>query len=428
MKLNKWWAEGLFILSIPLIIASNCKSDNDTDPDPEPPVQQEEFHVYQAWDFENKTPGPYADADIRKDFSCTVLYSHKRADIVPDIINNVPTKVFRVTHPANDLGDGFEMNVDLGHDYDELYLSYNIKFSNEFNSTAGGKLPGLGGLPDFSAICPSGGMGFRCHNMFKQAGSIISYHYDRTTGKCPWALSAYKYHPVYFNNGVWYNITQRVVMNTFTSGVANANGIKELWVDGLLVFQEANLKLMERESDTMKVDAFRLANFYGGQGEEYMSLRECYVFFDNFKVYTPVHDPVSGQKLHTANAVLDTPDEITDRRVYYDVLKETAGPLQNADYGITYGGCLDETWLIDAGDGNTVSLSLSQLALKDGGDYLFFYDGNLSNSKLLKMIKGPYAALPGMIRSSGRYLFVRFSSDRLGGDKGWSGSCSFEKK
>jgi len=50
------------------------------------------------------------------------------------------------------------MNVDLEADYDELYLSYNWKFSNEFNSTNGGKLPGLGGLPDFGPVQPVSGM------------------------------------------------------------------------------------------------------------------------------------------------------------------------------------------------------------------------------------------------------------------------------
>jgi len=124
-----------------------------------------EFTVYSVWSFEGESIGEYTDAEIAEDFNYDALYPYNSASIVVDKIKGVDTKVMCIKHPSNTLGNGFEMVVNLGTEYNEIYLSYNWKFSNEFNSTEGGKLPGLGGLPDFGSNCPSGKEGFRAHNM-----------------------------------------------------------------------------------------------------------------------------------------------------------------------------------------------------------------------------------------------------------------------
>jgi hypothetical protein len=387
-----------------------------------------EFTFYNIWDFENESLGEYTDAEIAEDFNYTLLNSHHAVNIVNETINGTQTQVLRITQHANTVNDGLEINVNLESDYNEIYLSYDFKFSKEFNSTAGGKLPGLGGLPDFGATCPSGSQGFRVHNMFMRAGKIISYHYDRTTHDfvgCPWALSDFKFNPVYFSNGTWYNITQRLVLNTFNGETPNSDGIKELWVDGRLIYQESNLKLVEIKSDTLKIDAFRLANFYGGNAVEFMPLTECYNYIDNIKVYMPVNDPISGHALHATNSILSTPDEITDRRIFYDSLRTTVGTLSNSEYGGIYSGCIDETYLIDGGPNNIITYRWNHSI--GNGDYLFFYDGNTSDARLLRVISGGAVQSGQSITSTGRYLFVRFSTDRDLAETGWTGTISFSE-
>ena len=387
---------------------------------------QPTFIIYNSWDFEDEEVDQYTDTEITEDFIYTKLFSHNAANIEVDTINGVPTKVMRITHEANKTDVGFEMNVDLGVDYLELYLSYNWKFSEEFNSTTGGKMSGLGGLPDFGSYCPVAGDGFRVHNNFKQANRLTSYHYDRTEHgypECPWAIEDYDFNSIYFNNGSWYNITQRLVVNSFDNGVANADGIKELWVDGRLIFQKANLKLMQDESADMLIDAFRLTNFYGGSGVEAQPLYECYGYIDNIKVYMPNDDPVSLDQLHSPSTILTTPDEVTDRSVYYDTLITLPVTLSNTDFGGTYGSCIDEAYLIDAGPNNTVSYNLASYVL-GGGDYLFFYDGNQTDSSLLEMLQqGSGSNLT--IKSSERYLFIRFSTNQDVGTTGWTGTITF---
>jgi len=405
----------------------------------------QDFTVYNSWDFNEETLGEYTNAEIHEDFNIEydwaedmmyLLFNNLAigagANIVNDTINGLPSKAMRITNLADELWHGFEMVVDLENDYDELYVSYNWKFSNEFNSTEGGKLPGLGGLPNFGSACPTSGEGFRAHNLFGRAGALYSYHYDRSVDcspyggeTCPWSSDAYDIDTIPMVNGTWYDITQRLVMNTFTGGVANNDGIKEVWINGHLVIQEICLILMEDESDTLKIDNFRLTHFYGGSGTKYTPLHECYGYIDNIKVYMPLNDSIIGSELHNTTSIYYTPDEITDKDFYYDSLRTTTGTLQNSQYGNAYSACIDETYLIDAGEGNTVSYTLNSYAL-NAGDYLFFYDGKDSDSDILQMYAYDYGSSE-VIKSTGRYMFIRFSVDRETNASGWTGTISFEQ-
>ena len=387
-----------------------------------------QFNIYDSWDFEDETPGAYTASKIEEDFDVATNYDHNSGSIVTDTINGIETKVLKVKHEANKLSVGFDLDARLSQDFDEVYLSYNFKFSKEFNSTAGGKLPGLGGLPVVTANkCPTSKQGFLCKSMFKRAGSIITYHYDRTSQWCPWASDTYKYDTIFMNNGCWYNITRRVVMNTFTNGIANKDGIHELWVDGRMIYQENNITFMDIENDTLKIDDLNIAHFYGGGTDDYKPVNECYGYLDNFKVYMPTNDSVCQQKLHDPLSILTTPDEITDRTVYYDSLVTNEGNLANTEYGGNYSPSIDETYLIDAGNGGKVSLSINSGSLARG-DYLLFYDGNMTDSPIIDLIEGNNGNLTKTRKSTGRYMFVRFSTDKENTASGWSGTVSFESE
>jgi len=411
------------------------------DPNYQSSVSQ--FTIYNSWDFESLSLDASWDenemdayfGEIQQDCrdeNCVITRA-----IVSDTINGIPTKVLRIKNIANDVTHGFGGNIVLGSDYGEIYASYNWKFSNEFNSTSGGKLPGLLGLPEDPllgtrtpefpfGVNPRAGYGPYCLSMFKQGGRMISYHYDNTIGWSPWSFPGdndpdYLYDSIYFSNGTWYNITQRLKVNTFTEGVANADGIKELWVDGRMIFKETGLKLIIDPDQTVLFNAFRLAHFYGGD-QVYAPLTECYGYIDNIKVFAPTNDATLGtQNTHNENNIFTTPNEITDRTVYYDQLITSPGTFQNNDYGHSYYPCIDEATLIDAGPGKTVSYTFSCALFS--GDYLFFYDGDKTDSRLIKM---SHAALSNQtVVSTGRYMFVRFSTDKTDGNTGFSGTITF---
>jgi hypothetical protein len=397
-------------------------------------LSAQDFEVFNSWDFENDALGQYTDAVIKKDFNVGFLISHNTTDIVEDVINGNTTRVLRIRHDGGQLSYGLDLQVKLGKEYDELYMSYDFKFSDEFNSTEGGKLPGFLGFPRIPANeCPGDDDGFVIKSHFKEGGRVITYHYDRTPGHgyptwCPWASEAYNYDTIYFNNGCWYNITRRLVMNTFTGGVANPDGIHEVWIDGRMMFKETGLIVMSKESDTMKIDGIHIAHWYGGSSIGYTPLTNCYGYIDNVKVWIPVNDPTFGtHNTHDGNYIYPTPDEITDRRVYYDSLRTTTGTLQNSEYGSPYSSCIDEAYLIDAGEGNTVSYNVSDGSIA-GHDYLFFYDGNTTDAKLIDMVAGYDPTITGTRLSSGRYMFVRLSTSRNdGGGNGFTGTISFQE-
>jgi hypothetical protein len=386
---------------------------------------QEGFTVYNAWDFENRNTGAYTMWSIQEDFDVYSLFDHNSGNIVLDNINGLETKVLRITHPANEITGGFDCEAWLGAEYEELYMSYNFKFSNEFNSTEGGKLPGLKGSPYIYADkYPTDDEGWVVKNMFKEAGKLITYHYDRTKpGEAPWGSGTYNYNVIYLNNGQWYNVTRRVVVNTFTGNTPNADGLHEVWIDGRLLYQETGL-ILKAKPTAKSIDQVHIAHWYGGSGTLYTPLNECYGYIDNIKVWVNKNDPtLNTHNTHDPDDIFLTPDEITDRTVHYDRLITTAGTLQNTEYGGTYSPCIDETYLIDAGTGNMVSYKLNW-SIGDR-DYLFFYDGNRSDSKLIRMVAGYENINNQIITSSGRYLFVRFSSDTEDQAMGFTGTLSF---
>jgi len=388
-----------------------------------------------SWDFENEELGAYVKEEIEKDFNVYSIYHDDRSFIVQDTINGEVTKAWKMINPSNLVASGYQMYVQFDV-HKELYMSYNIKFAEEWNSTSGGKLPGLRGLPTGGYDnCPDGPEdGFYLAPMFKHGNSMISYHYDRTppvnrigcngwpnSTACPWAIQEYYYNPIYFSNGTWYNVTQRLVVNTFTDGVPNTDGINEIWVDGKIIFRESELILI---GDPEKgIDGLFLGTYYGGKEDYYKPLYESACYIDNVILYTPTTDDVTGNQLHPVSHVLETPNEITDRELYYDKKITSPGTLQNASYPNTYGSCIDETYLIDAGDDNTVTFTWGHTI--GGGEFLFFYDGNQTDSELIRIVKGYSSQSNQQITSTGRYLFIRFSTDTDMGTTGWSGNIIF---
>ncbi len=391
----------------------------------------EEFNIFKYWGFENEQLGNYSKEEIIEDFNPVQIIYVAPIDIVEDKINGTPTKVMRITNWANDLWHGFTMTAPTGDNFNEVYISYNWKFSNEFNSTHGGKLSGFEAYPidqEMGPNPPGDGFGFVCKVNFSEANKIYTYHYDRTPtngDQYPWGTTAYNYDTIYFNNGTWYNITERIVLNTFTDHIANPDGIFEVWVDGRMIFKETNLIQVSKESDNIKANGFEISNYFGGSGFEYIPQTECYGYIDNINIYIPTNDPTLGTyNTHEPEIHLITPSEITDRSVFYDKLINTPGTLSNSEYGSTYSSCRDEAYLIDAGSGNTVDFTLTNYVIGNH-DYLFFYDGNTSDAKLIYMIQGDKSGFFEKISSSGRFLFVRFSSNTDEGNNGWIGSVKF---
>ncbi len=387
--------------------------------------------VFNQWDFESEALGQYTMAEIREDFNAVKL-DWAQTDIVNDTINGVTTKVMRIGNPPDVTGQGIQMTVDLGVDRPELWLNYDWKFDQDFCRHEGRQDAGLYGLDVIYAnTVPNYEDGFIAKFMFKQAGTIISYNYDiGDTDPDPRAFNPLFEH--YFINGDWYNISQRMVMSTFTNGKANADGIEEMWINGRMAFQFNNLQLTNDEYtwygghwEEMKVDAFGIQHFFGGPANQgYEPTRQCYAYIDNVILYLPDDDPTVGTRnLHDQQAILPTLTTITDRNVGYDTLVTSPGTLKNSSYPNNYALCTDETFLIDAGPGNKVTFQVTAGSL-DNEALLTIYDGNQTDSPLTAARWGT-GSPTGTYVSTSRYMFVRLSTAAVQQAAGFTGTVSF---
>ena len=86
-----------------------------------------------------------------------------------------------------------------------------------------------------------------------------------------------------FQTNRWYNITIRAVMNTFTGGTANQDGIYEGFVNGRKIAGVYDLELMEDEHDTMKIDGVYFTSYMAENTAG--NYDDCYLLIDNIEVY-----------------------------------------------------------------------------------------------------------------------------------------------
>ena len=106
---------------------------------------------------------------------------------------------------------------------------------------------------------------------------------------------------------------------------------------------------------------------------------------------------------------------ITDLSVYYDTLitlTGTADTLWSTGYPSDVGAGWTGAWLIDAGEGNTVTATAIANSSIGDTDWMQIYDGNEVEDVLLYRFTGSSADLTddfdgggATIASSGRYLY-----------------------
>ncbi len=196
--------------------------------------------------------------------------------------------------------------TELGLEAKEIYFSYNVKFRPGFEWNLGGKLPSTrGGTPlskeTLSAsLPPQEGEGFKASLMFKSEGKIewYLYHHNQIKEMYGDNITWNDYQPdglSYTEKGAvsldvtnerWHNITMRIVVNSFSNGVPNEDGILEGFVDGKLVSSIQELYLLTASDVDRGVNVVNLTHFFGGTGNQFGPLRDEWTLFDDFICFT----------------------------------------------------------------------------------------------------------------------------------------------
>ena len=178
---------------------------------------------------------------------------------------------------------------------DDLYLSYWVKFSDNFDfSKCGGKLPSLGG--DYALDNNR----WKGRIMWRNGGSVQFYpelfgkedtfesDFDRFWGdqvENNGSICSNKFSP-YLTNGTWHNIELHYKFET----PGQSDGYFEGWIDGEKAHKVTNSSKFGfwrpvNTSDDITINYILLSAFLGGSDlNDYAHKEDVYAWFDEFRV------------------------------------------------------------------------------------------------------------------------------------------------
>lgn len=272
------------------------------------------FDIVFRQDFETSIPGEYSEIDWKKDWN-NPTWANKDVGYGKIVRENgniflqedFPPGTFLLT------GSGVQWHAVFSKGYDELYLSYRVRFSDGFsNKDLHGKLPGLsGGKSNGGGYLPDGTDGWSARYMFH--GTDINFYlyypdlFRHFGDSLPIPKKKYYGAGPVLNPGfvlrpnVWYTVTQRVVLNT----PGKSDGLIEGFINGKKCAQQTGIRF--RDVSDLTIDRIYFANFLGGSGKK-TSSRE-HICFDDFYVYTYKPDKKVPQKheLHMRQTTIQIP-------------------------------------------------------------------------------------------------------------------------
>lgn len=265
-------------------------------------------------------------------------------------------KSLRVLYPAGGVGPG-ETGGQAALQFtpqDEVYMSYWMRFSDDFDwggSNEGGKLPGFGSGENCSGGSSCDGTnGFSSRLMWRSGGKAVLYfyHMDKpaTYGEDIDLLNPDQSNIV-FEKGKWYQVAQRVKINTGN----NYNGEVDVWINGEKALSLTGYRLVNNGD---KVDNLYFSTFHGGSGSTWAPSNDCHIWYDDIIVSTNESDVFSS----ICKDVADTesiicPDETTtiginiDPELYFISWKKDGEAIQGATeptISIMDEGVYEPTW------------------------------------------------------------------------------------
>ncbi|OUS76155.1 hypothetical protein B1748_12875 [Paenibacillus sp. MY03] len=227
----------------------------------------------------------------KADWTAPWLLGNDRS-IVDDEVSHSGFKSLKVLYPAGKIGptdSGYQAPFEF-QPADEYYLSYWVRFDENFSwgtTQFGGKL-GIGLAGGVGTSCSGGQIctgenGFSSRLIWRKDGQAAVYIYSMgNSGYGAEAdLTYYNGSPIYYPKGEWFNIVQRLKVNTVTNGEANPDGEIEIWYNGFSVTKVTGLRFV---TNTDKVDKAYFSSFYGGATESYAPAHDSYVWYDDVKI------------------------------------------------------------------------------------------------------------------------------------------------
>jgi len=236
-------------------------------------------------DFQERAPGVYSEDMVKDDFLAAPPWNNGLDEGRASVVDEAGNRFLRVTYPAGKYGPadgGVQFKVPLGKTYEELYLSYRVRFGAGFAFVKGGKLPGLvgGSAP---TGCVDDTTGFSARMMWRTGGAAVQYMYfPEKVQSCG---DDYDYmsggSAIEFQPGTWHRVEHRLVMNT----PGEHDGVVEAWFDGQPALAEKAF-LFRLAGATFGIDTLYFSTFFGGSDASWAPPAAQTVDYDDFIVST----------------------------------------------------------------------------------------------------------------------------------------------
>ncbi len=166
---------------------------------------------------------------------------------------------------------------------------YLMRFGSDFVPEQGGKLPGFAGtygVAGWGARVSNGSNGWSTRSMFYPAPKgvpvrVASLCYLANMTERSGRSVFYDWHTrgvPRFERNRWYEIVQHVRMNTIVDGKGQADGVLQVWVDGVLAVDERSLVF--RHAGELRIDRMWFNVHYGGE----TAPSDMHIFFDDIVI------------------------------------------------------------------------------------------------------------------------------------------------
>lgn len=297
-------------------------------------VTIDDLEIYLQVDFESSELGNYHHSEYRADFNDWDWYYDVHAGMpngdgtyTVTIVEDdelAGNQCMHVVFPANEWGLASGSDDDNGGGIQgisyveptglrELYMSYNLRFRRYFDPVLGGKLPAFNAGEQNYEGTGTGFVGTLMFNRWNRISFYIMYpglgssgHSETTAWADPYTSD--EHFRFDYDSYQWYNVTIRYVLNTFTAGVSNPDGLLEGYINGNLYHQMADMVMVSDE--TVYFDLMLIKSFFGGSTVDWATTREEYIDFDDIYlfVYDSGADVPHGNELSPAGRTLVLPN------------------------------------------------------------------------------------------------------------------------
>lgn len=183
-------------------------------------------------------------------------------------------RCLKVKYPVNthdSKANGAQWKTNLDGVYNELYMSYYVKFGENFGLDKIGKLPGFGGGVEYND--PNSDTEWSGRLMWREGGRLQFYLKQPLS-----SLKQFDWPRTFESErNQWYHIELHYRMNT--PGIND--GLMEAWLDGKFISRYTDITF--RDNNNVGITEMLFSTFFGGN-DAHEPTQDNYAYFDDFKV------------------------------------------------------------------------------------------------------------------------------------------------